>query len=52
MPLLDEYVIHVYSYASEFLMTGCLNHIKNGSSLKTDDISKTKGHWMWSFFSR
>jgi len=35
MALIDECVIHEYSYASEFPMTGCLNHIKNGSSLKT-----------------
>ena len=38
MPLIDERVIHDYSYASEFLMTGCLKHIKNGSSLNSNDV--------------
>lgn len=52
MPLIDECVIHEYSYAREFLMTCCLNHVKNGSSLKTDDINKKKGYWTWSFLSR
>lgn len=38
MPLIDECVIHEYSYTSEFLMTGWLTHITNGSSLDTDGI--------------
>lgn len=37
-PLIDECVIYEYSYANEFLMTGWLIHITNGSSLNTDDI--------------
>lgn len=52
MPLTDECIIHEYSYVSEFLITGYLNHTKNGSSLKTDDTSKAKGHQTQSFLSR
>lgn len=36
-----------YGYASEFLMTISLNHIKSGFRLKMDSVSKTKGHWKW-----
>lgn len=36
-----------YGYASESLMTSCLNHIRSGFRLKMGDVSKTKGHWKW-----
>lgn len=51
MPLIDECIIQEYSYASELLMTDCLRHIKNGSSLKNDDIHKAKRHWMWNILT-
>lgn len=52
MPLINECIIQEYSYASELLMTDCLRHIKNGSSLKNDDIHKAKRHWMWNILTR